>query len=101
MATYEDDENEKENATIDAPLKGHKSGDKTPCFVTAKAVNQTTNNAPEEQTTVKATGTDPGIINLRAVATEGGEFAATVNVEGVRIILLAAVPLKIGERTAG
>lgn len=52
-------------------------------------------------TTVKTTGTDPGIINLRAVATEGSEFAATFNLEGYCMILLAAVPVVDGECKAG
>lgn len=51
--------------------------------------------------TGKAAGTDSGIINLAALATEGGKLAATVNVEGSCIMFLAAVPSKEGEWSAG
>lgn len=55
----------------------------------------------KDTTTGKATGTDPGIINSRAVAPEGSELAATVNSEGKCIILLAAGPAKDGDCKAG
>lgn len=51
--------------------------------------------------TSRATGTDSGIMNSRAVAAEGGKFAATINVEGECIIFSAAVPIKDGECSAG
>lgn len=51
--------------------------------------------------TSKTTGTDSGIMNLRAVTTDGKILKATENVEGVCIILLAAVPSEDGECSTG
>lgn len=51
--------------------------------------------------TGKTTGTDSGIMNLRAVTTEGNMLCATENVEGDCMMLLATVPIKDGEASAG
>lgn len=71
------------------------------CELPVKKLAQPKINKQRHTTTGKTTGTDPGIINLRALAPEGNELAATVNSEGKCIILLTAVPADGGECKAG